>query len=180
MATKKQGSQKQDSKGQSNSVIAMEVGAGVLAAAAAGAGYYFYGDKNSKKHRSAASKWAKDMRATVVKQTKKLPTVDQKTVAALVDRAASTYQNVRNIDRNDLAGAAQELKANWQQIQKEIANARGSATKSVASARKSVTKRAGAVKKAVSSAKKSAPKKAAPKKGVSKKTTAKKSTKKAR
>lgn len=176
MATKKQSAGSNTNgqkKGQSNSVIAMEVGAGVLAAAAAGAGYYFYGDKNSKKHRNAASKWAKGMKDTVVKETKKIGKIDQKTIASLVDRAASTYQTVRGIDRNDLTNAAKELKANWREIQKEIANARGTAAKSVTKASKSVSKRVTAVKKAIAPAKKSAPKKAAPKKAPAKKSARK-------
>jgi uncharacterized protein HemX len=72
MATKKT-AKKSTKKGQSNAMIAAEIGAGVVAAAgAAAAGYYFYGDKKAKKHRQAAAKWAKGMKADVIKEAKKV------------------------------------------------------------------------------------------------------------
>lgn len=140
-------------KGQSNKVIALEVGAGALALAAAGAGYYFYGDKKAKKHRQAASKWAMGMKSSVLKQARVLKHVEQKSVAKIVDEATKAYTNVKNLDKKDLAQAARELKTNWKEIQKEIQTAQKKAKpvvkKNVAIAKKTV-------KKAVSKAKKGA------------------------
>lgn len=141
----------------SNTKTAIEVGAGALAlAAAAGAGYYFYGDKNAKKHRKAASAWAKGMKQDVVKEAKKLKRMDQKTVAAVVDKAAAAYQGVRSVDAADLRAAARELKKNWREVEREVKGAGSRAAKAV---KKSASK-------ARTTAKKSAPKKAAPKKAV--------------
>jgi len=148
-------------KKQSNGKVAAEVGAGVLAvAAAAGAGYYFYGSDNAKKHRAAATKWAKGMKADVLKETKKLKRVDQKQIAQIVDRAAAAYASARTANTAEVKAAAAELKKNWQRVREEIA----ARTKRSAPARKAAKK----------SSKKAAPKKAS-KKAVKK---APKSTKK--
>jgi hypothetical protein len=151
MATKKT-AKKSTKKGQSNAMIAAEIGAGVVAAAgAAAAGYYFYGDKKAKKHRQAAAKWAKGMKADVIKEAKKVQKLDQKVMAKIVDNAAAAYAGVRSVNAADVQAAAAELKRNWQMIQAESAAAGRVAKK--------------AVKKAVKkgTAKKVAPKKAAKK-----------------
>lgn len=143
-------------KKQSTAKVAMEVGAGVLAAAAAaGAGYYFYGDKNAKKHRASASKWAKGMKADVLKEAKKIKKLDQKAVTAIVDKAAAAYATARSVDKKDLAAAAKELKKHWKMVEGEVT---GVAKKVVSKAKKAVAPAKKAVKKTV---KKAAPKKAA-------------------
>ncbi|MEA2701359.1 MAG: hypothetical protein QOE22_68 [Candidatus Parcubacteria bacterium] len=131
---------------------AMEVGAGVLAAAAvAGAGYWFYGDKNAKKHRKAANVWVKNMKKDVVKNAKKLKRLDQKAMARIVDEASALYEGARSVDRKDLRQAANELKRNWEVVKAEVRGRVGGA--------KRVAKRSAkkAVKKTV---KKAAPKRA--------------------
>ncbi len=170
MAKKKTGAQ--DHLGE----IAL-IGAGVVAAAAAaaGAGYYFYGDKNAKKHRSAASKWAKGLQADVLKEAKKdwkkFQKLDKKAVASIVDTATAAYVGARNVNRDDLMAAAQELKENWKTIQAELADAGKKGGKAVAKATKKAT---AAPRRAA--AKKSAPKKAAT--ATAKKASSKKATKK--
>ncbi|MDB5237556.1 MAG: hypothetical protein JWL88_658 [Parcubacteria group bacterium] len=155
MATKKT-AKKSAKKGQGNGMLAAEIGAGVVAAgAAAAAGYYFYGDKKAKKHRQAASKWAKGMKAQVVKEAKKVEKMDKKVIAAIIDNAAAAYQGVRSVDAEDVRRAAAELKQNWEMIQTEAAAAGRAAKKSV----KKATKKAPAKK----TVKKAAPKKAAKK-----------------
>lgn len=137
---------------------AVEIGAGVLAAVAAAgaAGYYFYGSKNAKKHRAATSKWAKGLKADVVREAKKLKKLDEKAIAAIVDQAAKAYKGLDDVTPGDLRGAVNELKGNWSAIRKELGS----------SGKKAATTAKKAVKKAV--------KKAAPKKKVAKKSAAKK------
>lgn len=132
-------------------VTALEVGAALAAAGAAAAGYYFYGDKQAKKHRQAATKWARGMKADVLAEAKKLKSLDRAAMVAIVNRATEAYQGARNVDKQDLKAAAAELKKNWRRIEEEI---RGVVAKKPA-------------------AKKASPKKSAPKKTVKK--TAKKS-----
>ncbi|MEJ0054085.1 MAG: hypothetical protein WDN10_05205 [bacterium] len=139
MATKKK-----TSKG----MLAAEIGAATLAAAAAaGAGYYFYASKDAKKHRKAAVKWAEDLRRDVMKEAKKLKTLDAKTMALIVDEASQAYQAARGIDRKDLKRAADELKANWQRV--VLAKLPAKAKKAVRKAKKAVKKTVKRAKKAV-------------------------------
>lgn len=161
MANNTSGNKKGGKKGMDTSTM-VEIGAGVLAAAAAaGAGYYFYGDKNAKKHRQAASKWAKGMKQEVVKEAKKLKKIDQKTMAKIVDRAAVAYQGVRTVDAGDLRAAAQELKKNWREVQREVGAAAGKMKRQAKSTAKALKKTA--KKGAKKAAKKASPKKSAKK-----------------
>lgn len=126
---------------------AVGIAAGLAAAAAAG--YYFYGSKNAKKHRGAAVKWANDLKKDVLRQARGLKNLTAEEYAALVEKVAATYRDAKNIDREDLARAAQELISNWDKVKKEL---RTAANKGKAKA-KTAGKRAGtkakrAVKKA--------------------------------
>ncbi len=99
---------------------ASRIGAGLVAAgAAAAAGYYFYGSTHAKKHRKIAAKWAADMKKEAVKEAKNLKNASPEAFAAVVDRVAKTYQGVRSIKVGDVKRAANELKANWDMIQRE-------------------------------------------------------------
>lgn len=154
MATKKTGAKKAPAKKKGMSTLQKaEIGAGVIAAvaAASAAGYYFYGSKDAKKHRNATAKWAKGLKNDVVKEAKKLKSLDEKAMAAIVDQAAKAYKGLDDVTPGDLRAAVAELKGNWQSVQKELRRA---------TAKKAAPKKA-APKKA---AKKSAPKKAAKKK----------------
>ncbi len=123
------------------------IGAGVLAATAAGvaAGYYFYASKNAKKHRKIAARWASDLKTDVIRQAKKVQHLDRKDVMAIVDTAARTYENVRDLNRKDIESAARELKDNWQEITKELKRGGSSALAKA----KSSGKRAKAIVKRV-------------------------------
>jgi len=156
MATKKTAKKAPAKKGMS-SMQKAEVGAGVLAAvaAAAGAGYYFYGAKDAKKHRTATQKWAKGLKNDVVREAKKLKDLDEAALAAIVDQAAKAYKGINEVTPADLRAAVSELKGNWESVKKEV---RSTAKKATSSVKKTVKK--AAPKKA---AKKAAPKKAAKK-----------------
>jgi hypothetical protein len=170
MATKKV------SKGTSGAEVA--AGAAIAAAAVAGAaGYYFYGTKNAKKHRQAASTWAKGMKRDVEKGVKTLKKVDAKTVARIVDDAAAAYQGVRGVAAGDVRSAAKELKTNWKRIHAELAPS-AQVKRAVKKVTKpTVTKKVAKHSKGISNASGKRPK-AAPKKTVKKAT--KKATKKSR
>lgn len=118
-------------------------------AAAGAAGYYFYASKDAAKHRRIAAKWANDLKNDVVKQAKKVKTINKNTVAKIVDEAAAAYQGVRNLDRGALKRAVAELKNNWDRIEKEIKGAK-TPTKKTAATRgaKKVKKTAGGKKSA--------------------------------
>lgn len=110
---------------------AMKIGAGLVAAgAAAVAGYYFYGSAGAKNHRKVVAKWATDMKNDVLKETKRLEEASPKAFAAIVDRVAKVYQSAHI---QDVKRAADELKANWDMVQKD---AKRTVRKSVSRAKK--------------------------------------------
>lgn len=99
---------------------ALQVGAGLVAAGAtAAAGYYFYVDKKAASHRKIVARWATDMKKEVMREAKKLQSVSPTAFAALVDRVASTVQEVRAVDKKEVARAEKELKTNWDHVQRE-------------------------------------------------------------
>jgi len=135
--------------------IAEAVGTGAVLAAAAG--YYFYGTKNAKKHRHAASAWAKSLKKDVTKQAGALKKIDAKSIGKIVDQASKSYHSVKGASISDVQTAAKELKTNWKMIEKELVpskKVRAAVKKATATA----TRTAKTVKKAVA---KAAPKKAA-------------------
>lgn len=97
--------------------VALGVGAGLLAAGAAG--YYFYASKRAKKHRKVAVFWAKNLKEDVQKEIKKLKSLDQATITNAIDKAVKTYKGVRVVRREDLMRAIRELKENWQELERE-------------------------------------------------------------
>ena len=107
---------KKTSKGK----IALEIGAGLAAAGAAAAGYYFYGSKQAKKHRKIAAKWAGDMKKEVIREAKRAKNMNAKDFAKIVDAVAGTYRGVASVNAADLKRAANELKSNLKMVQREI------------------------------------------------------------
>ena len=137
--------------------IALDIGAGLVAASAAAAtGYYFYGSKDAKKNRKIAAKWATDMKKEVLKEAKRLENATPKTFAAVVDSIAKTYQTARSVNAADVKRAATELKANWETVQREAKRTiRKSSAQAKASAKRVVSK---TVSRAKTPAKKTAKK----------------------
>lgn len=116
----------------------VEIGAGVLASAAAlAAGYYFYASKDAKNHRKIAVKWAGGLKAEVLKEAQKIKKLGKAPVMQAVDKAVKVYAAAQGIDKQDVAAAAKELKNNWQNLVAEVSkNVKGS----VSSAKKTVKK----------------------------------------
>jgi len=91
----------------------------LAAAGAAAAGYYFYASEGAKDHRRKVARWAKDMKADVIRQAKKVRDMDRSRIVAIVDDVASAYKSMRNVDRKELSRAATELKKHWQRLVQE-------------------------------------------------------------
>lgn len=149
MATKKPAAKKKSpAKKKMTRMEAVEIGAGVLAAVAAAgaAGYYFYGSKDAKKHRSATAKWATGLKKDVIREAKKLKKLDEAAMAAIVDNAAKAYKGMQNVTPADLKAAVSELKGNWAEVRKELSRTgvakKPAAKKAVKKAVKKVAKKA--------------------------------------
>lgn len=154
MATKKPAAKKKSpAKKKMTRMEAVEIGAGVLAAVAAAgaAGYYFYGSKDAKKHRSATAKWATGLKKDVIREAKKLKKLDEAAMAAIVDNAAKAYKGMQNVTPADLKAAVSELKGNWAEVRKELSRTgvakKPAAKKAVKKAVKKVAKKAPAKKR---------------------------------
>lgn len=154
MATKKPAAKKKSpAKKKMTRMEAVEIGAGVLAAVAAAgaAGYYFYGSKDAKKHRSATAKWATGLKKDVIREAKKLKKLDEAAMAAIVDNAAKAYKGMQNVTPADLKAAVSELKGNWVEVRKELSRTgvakKPAAKKAVKKAVKKVAKKAPAKKR---------------------------------
>jgi hypothetical protein len=134
-------------KKTSTGALAAEVGAGIAAAAAAAsAGYYFYASKDAKKNRKVAAKWASGLKKDVLKEAKRMgKDLDARSVAAAVDTALAAYRTAGSVSRADLVRAADELKRNWQLVQREALAARKTVKKA---AKKAVKKASRGAKKA--------------------------------
>ncbi|GEM_PF-478249 len=129
--------------------VAAEIAAGLVAAgAAAVAGYYFYGSKKAKAHRKIAAKWATSMKKEVMREIKQLQKVTPGQFAKVVDTVASTYRGARSVNAADLKRAVNELKSNWDMVQREmqsegaknVSRAKTVGKRSLASGKKTVKK----------------------------------------
>ena len=122
------------------------IGATMLAATAASvaAGYYFYASKHAKKNRKIVANWAVNLKNDVIKEAKGVKNLDRKAILGVIDQAVLTYENVRDLRRDDLERAARELKENWQHIAQELNKGRPSGIRAmkrtVRSARKSASR----------------------------------------
>lgn len=101
--------------------VAIEIAAGLAAAGAAAAvGYYFYGSKQAGKHRKIAAKWAGDMKKEVIREAKGLKGINSRQFAKVVDAVADTYRSAHSVKAADLRRAVNELKSNWDMVQREV------------------------------------------------------------
>ncbi len=100
--------------------MAVGVGVGVAAlAAAAAAAYFFYG-KGGAKNRAKAKKWAADAQREVVKNLKRLKTVNQAAYNRTVDAVAKKYRALKDISPGELQAITREMKAHWRNVNKAV------------------------------------------------------------
>ncbi len=94
----------------------MEVGAGVLTAAAlAAAGAYLL---STKGQRAKAKAWAVKARKEVAANVRRARTMSQAEYKRVVDQAMKRYGSLSNANKAELLRAAQDMKSEWQNIKK--------------------------------------------------------------
>ncbi len=97
--------------------VAMEVGAGVLTAAAlAAAAAYLL---SSKKQRARAKAWATKARREVARNVRTARRMGEAEYKRIVDRATKRYGSLHDVNVAEIMKTAQDLKAEWKQIQKK-------------------------------------------------------------
>jgi soluble cytochrome b562 len=97
----------------------LAIGAGVAALAAAAAGVYMLTGKNSK-NRKKIGKWMQGMQNDIVKQLNKAQKVSQSGYNKIVDTVAKNYEGLRNVNTEEVALAAEQLKSHWNSILTEM------------------------------------------------------------
>ncbi len=119
------------------------MGASLVAASAAGLGYYFYASKSAKAHRRIAAKWAGDFKRDVIKRAKQVGNLNRASVLATIDTISGAYETARNLKKSDLTRAASELKTHWQEVVREAGKKSAGAKRVVKSAGKKTPKKSG-------------------------------------
>lgn len=115
MATK-QGSQNGSKTG---SATKTGLGLAALAAAAAGA-YYFYGSKNAGKNRKALQGWVVKAKGEVMERMERMKDVSQDKYNAVVDQVMDKYKKVKTVPPEELAQLAKELRGHWNRISSHL------------------------------------------------------------
>jgi hypothetical protein len=141
---------------------ALAVGAGLAAVAAAAAGVYMMTGKNAK-NRKKVAKWVGNMQEDVVKELNKVGKASKATYNKVVDTAVKNYKGLKNINAEELALAAAELKGSWELIKNQMEEAGNSVRRVVPKSVRSIAKKVSVNGGARKATKKTASKKAASK-----------------
>ncbi len=91
----------------------------LLTGIAAAAGTYFlYGAQQAKKHRKQVKSWMLKAKGEVLEQLEKMDVIDEKKYQAAVDKVASKYRALKNIDQKDVEETIADLKKHWKTMMK--------------------------------------------------------------
>jgi gas vesicle protein len=109
-------------KKNNHSIIkGIAVGAGIATVAAAIAGTYFlYGSKNASKNRKKVKAWTFKAKGEILEQLENLSEVSEGAYHKIIKDVSNKYQELKNIDKNDITEFTEELKSHWKNIAKEI------------------------------------------------------------
>jgi len=107
-------------KGISKTTLAA-VGAGIGAAAAAGA-YWFYGSKDAAKHRKSVRSWMLRARAEVLeaveKAIAKAGEIDKETYMNIVESVLKRYKKINGVTSEAMVQMTRDMKQAWEHMQK--------------------------------------------------------------
>lgn len=99
------------------------MGVGFLLGAAAvlgAAAMYFYGTDEGQRERSAVRRWLAQARREFIKRLQELQYVDYETYARILDDIVETYQEVDEIDTDELLDFASDMKKHYREIKNDI------------------------------------------------------------
>jgi hypothetical protein len=99
--------------------VAWGVGVAALAAATAGA-YFFYGTKKGAKARKQIKGWMLKAKGEVLEKLEGMQDISEEAYKKVIDEVGAKYKAVKNIDSKDLEAFAKELKSHWKDIKKEV------------------------------------------------------------
>lgn len=102
----------------------VSIGAGLTALAAAAAGaYYFYGSKNAAKNRKALKSWAVKAQGEVMERIEQMQEVTQDAYDKAVTQVMKGYRTAKKIAPAELNALENSLREQWSAIAKTVKTA---------------------------------------------------------
>lgn len=95
------------------------VGIGLLAAGAAAVAYTLTGERG-KQNRQKLAIWAQRMKADVIAKLKELEAINEEKYHKVIDGVRARYQAMRNLDPQEVALFALQLKKHWAAVEQDI------------------------------------------------------------
>ncbi len=106
-----------------NNKKASGIGLGLAAIAAAAAGAYFLYGKAAPKQKKKIKGWMLRMKGEVMDGLEGLRDMSGDAYEKMVDKVSQKYQSAKNIDKDEVAALAKELKGYWKNISKHVTQA---------------------------------------------------------
>ena len=95
------------------------LGLAILAAAAA-AGYFLYGSRNSTENRVKVKGWMLKAKGEVLEKIEKLKYVSEDEYNKIIDKVASKYSRMKDMDEGEVCAMMDDLRKHWKKIQRQI------------------------------------------------------------
>ena len=95
------------------------ISVGIAAAAAALAGYFFYG-KDGKKRLKKLKGWMLRAKGEIIEKVERLKEVNEESYYAIVDEVLHRYTKAREVGKDELLALSSELKKHWKDIREEF------------------------------------------------------------
>jgi hypothetical protein len=104
---------------KSSSAGALLAGIAGITAAAVGA-YYLYGHESAKKNRAKVKGWMLRAKGEVLEELEKAGEVTESAYKSAIDTVAKKYNELKNIDPDELESFIGEMREHWTGIKKTM------------------------------------------------------------
>jgi hypothetical protein len=112
-----------------------------LAAAGAAAAIYALTGERGKRNRKKLAAWAHSMQKEALTKIKEMKVVSEETYNELVDTLKAKYQAMRNMDPQEVAIMAMQLKKHWPAIKRSLSSTAKPAAKTATTKKRKATAR---------------------------------------
>jgi hypothetical protein len=96
-----------------------KLGAGLIAAAAAGA-YFLFGTKEGAKKRVRIKGWMLKARGEVIDKMEDMKEINEEKYKKLVDVTVSKYKKLKKVEKKEADALKADLLKHWKNIKKEL------------------------------------------------------------
>lgn len=103
-----------------NNTLVKSFAAGAGAAAAIAGIYFLYGSKNAAKNQKKVKSWMLMAKGEVLERLENISEVSEDVYSKIVEEVSGKYEALKNISKDEVAEFANELKAHWKNITKEL------------------------------------------------------------